>query len=163
MVRLTGPGSACFLVEHDGTNPLGSNNDPTVWSKCSPSIQLEINRQRVLEHMTGHVLFDPAFSSHLQQPCGACLRPFPLCSLFFKSWRGTSAQRQVEWSRSTCGNPFNFNVARASVSRDADTPCSNFPFQCSLCEDHSPLVWTYNLPAHWRNAHKRTAGPFTYR
>ncbi|KAJ6456747.1 hypothetical protein C8R45DRAFT_844729, partial [Mycena sanguinolenta] len=155
-------GRACFLLEHDGTDRLESGNDPTVCSKCSPVVQLDSNGQRILEHMGCHILFDPAFSSELQQPCGACLRPYPLCSLHFKPRRGTTAQRQVDWSRSTCGNPFNFNMAYASVSKDADSPCSNVPVQCALCEDHSPLVWTYNLAAHWRTTHNRTAGPFTY-
>ncbi|KAJ7200082.1 hypothetical protein B0H12DRAFT_1289370 [Mycena haematopus] len=155
-------GQACFLVVHDGTDRLGSDNDPTICSKCSPAVQFDSNGQRILEHMGGHILFDPAFDSHVQQPCGACLRPSPLCSLYFKPRRGTTAQRQVDWARSTCGNPFSFNMAYAAVSKDADSPCSNVPVQCSLCEDRAPLVWTYNLAAHWRYSHNRAVGPFTY-
>ncbi|KAJ6598750.1 hypothetical protein B0H10DRAFT_1668216, partial [Mycena sp. CBHHK59/15] len=153
----------CFLVEHDGTDHQGSDVNPGICSKCSPAVTLEANGQRILEHMGSHILFDPTHSSSVQQPCGACLRPFPQCALHFKPRRGTSAARQVDWARSTCGNPFSFNMAYASVSKDADPPCSNVPVQCSLCEEHKPLIWTYNLAAHWRDAHNRTAGPFTYR
>ncbi|KAJ6626374.1 hypothetical protein B0H10DRAFT_1723074, partial [Mycena sp. CBHHK59/15] len=153
----------CFLVEHDGTDHQGSDVNPGICSKCSPAVTLEANGQRILEHMGSHILFDPTHSSSVQQPCGACLRPFPQCTLHFKPRCGTSAARQVDWARSTCGNPFSFNMAYASVSKDADSPCSNVPVQCSLCEEHKPLIWTYNLAAHWRDAHNRTAGPFTYR
>ncbi|KAJ6618442.1 hypothetical protein B0H10DRAFT_1947627 [Mycena sp. CBHHK59/15] len=38
-------------------------------------------------------------------------------------------------------------MAYASVSKDADSPCSNVPVQCSLCKEHKPLIWTYNLAA----------------
>ncbi|KAK7013773.1 hypothetical protein R3P38DRAFT_2545697 [Favolaschia claudopus] len=155
-------GRACFLVEHEGTDRLGSDAGVSICSKCSPAVTLNTNGQRILEHMAGHILFDPAFNSNVQQPCGTCLRPHPHCTLYFKPRRGRGV-RQVDWDRSTCGNRVNFNMANASISKDADSPCSNVPVQCSLCDDHSPLVWTYNLEAHWRDRHKRTSGPYTYR
>ncbi|KAJ7498368.1 hypothetical protein B0H11DRAFT_1909401 [Mycena galericulata] len=65
------------------------------------------NGQRVLEHMGAHILFDPQFTSALQQPCGACLRSSPMCSLYYKPRRGTSAARQVDWALSTTG-PFTY-------------------------------------------------------
>ncbi|KAK6983852.1 hypothetical protein R3P38DRAFT_2577498, partial [Favolaschia claudopus] len=77
--------------------------------------------------------------------------------------RGKRNPFQVDWDRSTCGNRVNFNMTNASISKDAASPCSNVPVQFSLCDDHSPLVWTCNLEAHWRDRHKRTSGPYTYR
>ncbi|KAJ7663739.1 hypothetical protein DFH06DRAFT_986266, partial [Mycena polygramma] len=153
----------CFLVEHEGTDRQSSDNTPGICSKCSPPVVLDTtNGQRILEHMAGHILFDPLLISAVYQPCGACLRVEGLCSLHFKPRRGTSAARQIDWSRSTCANPVNFSMAYASVSKDADSPCSNVPVQCSLCTDTDPLVWTYNLETHCRNKHHRTAGPFLY-
>ncbi|KAJ7155332.1 hypothetical protein C8R46DRAFT_1196801 [Mycena filopes] len=135
-----------------------------ICQKCVPSVILDTkNGQRVLEHMGGHILFDPAFSSELQQPCGTCLRSSPLCRVHFKASRGTSAAKQVDWTRSTCGNPVKFSMAYASVSKDEDSPCSNVPVECSLCDRNEPLVWTYNLAAHWRDAHNRPSGSATYK
>ncbi|KAJ7840986.1 hypothetical protein B0H13DRAFT_1570160, partial [Mycena leptocephala] len=94
---------------------------------------------------------------------GTCLRPYPLCTLHFKARRGNTAARQVDWKTSKCGNPINFNMAYALVSKDADSPCSNAPVECSLCDDKAALTWTYNLSAHWGDVHKRSAGPFTYK
>ncbi|KAK6984091.1 hypothetical protein R3P38DRAFT_2663109 [Favolaschia claudopus] len=157
-------GAACFLVEHDGVNRQPTDAPLGICSNCVPNIALDSkNGQRILEHMAGHALFDPAFNSGVQQPCGTCLRPSPMCTLFYKSRRGATATRQVDWSRSTCGRPIAFNMASAAVSKDADSPCSNIPVQCSLCDQNSPLVWTYNLEAHCREFHRRTSGPFTYR
>ncbi|KAJ7728915.1 hypothetical protein B0H16DRAFT_1330696, partial [Mycena metata] len=151
-------------VEHEGTDRHGAAADDSgVCTKCVPNVTLEANGQRVLEHMGGHILFDPAFSSAVQQPCGICGRSYGLCKLHFKSSRGTSAARQIDWARSTCGSPMTFNMAYASVSKDADSPCSNHAVQCSLCDKIDPLVWTYNLAAHWQKDHGRPSGPATYK
>jgi hypothetical protein len=157
-------GRACFIVEVDpDTRPLrGSDaHDPSTCSKCTPVVSIDAsNGQRVLEHMGGHVLFDPALRD--LQGCGLCLRPFPICTFYFKKSRGTSAARQIDWTRSQCGNPTSFNMATASVSKES-SPCSNIPVQCSLCDAAGPLIWTYNLASHYRERHSRPAGPFTYK
>jgi hypothetical protein len=104
-----------------------------------------------------------AHAAGILQRCGLCLRPAGMCELYYKASRGASAVRQVDWKRSKCDRPMIFNMASASVSKDAASPCSNFPVQCSLCDANDPLVWTYHLAPHYQDRHNRSAVPFTYR
>ncbi|KAJ7758951.1 hypothetical protein DFH07DRAFT_741355, partial [Mycena maculata] len=164
--------SSCFLVEHDDTERQGPElTDPSICSSCVKRVVMcpngVHNGQHALEHMRAHLLFDPVYTYNpsVQQACGACLAPFPQCTLYFKPRRGVGVARQVDWACLTCrrGKSFTFNMATASVSSSADSPCSNRPVQCSLCNENSPLAWTYSLEVHWRVHHNRTVGPFTFR
>ncbi|KAF8169579.1 hypothetical protein K438DRAFT_1456778, partial [Mycena galopus ATCC 62051] len=146
-------GRACLVVEGESQSRSSPDTDVAgACSKCSPAVVLDSNGQRVLEHMAGHALFDPSLTN--QQPCGLCMQPWPICTLFFTKSRGTKSARQIDWERSKCSNPVAFNMKTASTFSDA-SPCTNFPVQCSLCSADSGLVWTYNLAMHYRKRHNR--------
>ncbi|KAJ7631573.1 hypothetical protein DFH06DRAFT_1189881, partial [Mycena polygramma] len=149
-------GKACFYVDLDlrngngrgefGHRPAESSFECT---KCFPSVPISTkNYQRVLEHNGAHILFDRSISA-MDQPCGLCLRPFPMCTFIFLKSAGTAAARQIDWSRSTCLNPLKFQMAAAMKSSD-QSPCTNHliicPLQCGI------VVWTYNLTAHYRSS-----------
>ncbi|KAJ7140343.1 hypothetical protein C8R46DRAFT_1320170 [Mycena filopes] len=85
----------------------------------------------------------------------------PVCTLFFTKRRGAKSARQIDWTRSKCSNPVNFNM-KTAMTFSEPSPCTNFPVQCSLCDADSPLVWTYNLAAHYARQHNRQMGPYTY-
>ncbi|KAJ6523228.1 hypothetical protein DFH09DRAFT_1420920, partial [Mycena vulgaris] len=153
-------GRACFIVEGDANNRSATDTHvPGTCSKCNPVVFLDPNGQRVLEHMGGHILFDPSLEN--QQPCGLCNHPSPMCTFFFTKRRGTKTARQIDWTRSTCSNPIHFNMKTATSFTTA-SPCTNVPILCSHCDLDSSLVWTYNLKAHYAQRHNRLTGPYTY-
>ncbi|KAJ6471256.1 hypothetical protein C8R47DRAFT_1222233 [Mycena vitilis] len=151
-------GKACFYVEPDQRNGNGRGEfghhfaeSPFECTKCYPVVEIQKkNYQRVLEHNGAHILFDTSLLA-ADQPCGLCLRPFPMCSFFFQKSSGTAAARQIDWKSSTCLNPLKFQMAAATKSTEA-SPCTNHlilcPLQCGV------VVWTYNLTAHYRGFHK---------
>lgn len=115
--------------------------------KCIPEVPLDPSKgQRVLEHMASHVIFDKSIRRR-DEPCGLCLRPSPMCALYFKKGAGTGATRQVDWTRSNCVNIVNFRMA-AAVKSSESSPCTNYPMKCPLCDNSAPAVWSYNLEAH---------------
>ncbi|KAJ7737509.1 hypothetical protein B0H16DRAFT_1762357 [Mycena metata] len=151
---------ACFIVEHDAQ--IRGNPDTDVagaCSKCSPAVMLDSNGQRVLEHNAAHILLDPSLAN--QQPCGICLQPGSVCTLFFTKRRGAKTSRQIDWKLSKCSNPVNFNM-KTAMTFSAASPCTNSSVQCPLCDAGLPLVWTYNLAAHYRDEHNRPTGPYTF-
>ncbi|KAJ7455119.1 hypothetical protein FB451DRAFT_1049058, partial [Mycena latifolia] len=145
-------GKACFHIELDLRNGNGrgefmASGAPFVCTKCFPTVKISNkNFQRVLEHNGAHILFDKTIMD-VDQPCGLCLRPYPMCTFVFQKSDGNAAARQIDWSRSTCLNPLKFQMAAAMRSSE-NSPCTNYlvlcPLQCGF------LVWTYNLTAHYR-------------
>ncbi|KAJ7725135.1 hypothetical protein DFH07DRAFT_946256 [Mycena maculata] len=140
-------GKACFLID-DGEWTRGefkSSGEAQECPKCDPPVPLKSkNNQRTLCHNGAHILFDPSIQRS-DQPCGLCMRPFPMCSFELTKTEASSAVRQVDWRRSKCLNPLTFQMSAAKTST-TNSPCTNHmiicPLQCEQC------IWTYNLDAH---------------
>ncbi|KAJ7658880.1 hypothetical protein B0H17DRAFT_955056, partial [Mycena rosella] len=118
-------------------------------TKCFPPVPIKTsNYQRILEHNGARILFDKTILA-LDQPCGLCLRPFPMCTFTFLKSDGTASARQIDWTRSTCLNPVKFQMAAAMKSTKL-SPCTNHlipcPLQCGV------VIWTYNILGHCRSA-----------
>ncbi|KAJ7802330.1 hypothetical protein B0H14DRAFT_1664919 [Mycena olivaceomarginata] len=131
-------GKACFHIasptfEGNGRGEFGprSPQSPFECTKCYPSVPIQkTNYQRVLEHNGAHILFDESLKP-ADQPCGLCLRPFPICTFVFQKRSGTAAARQIDWKSSTCLNPLNFQMSAAMKSSEK-SPCSNHLIECPL-------------------------------
>ncbi|KAK7024706.1 hypothetical protein R3P38DRAFT_3532308, partial [Favolaschia claudopus] len=150
-------GKACFHVQPDSPFGNGRGEFGHDWAdsafectKCYPSVKIsKKNYQRVLEHNGAHILFDESLPATVE-PCGLCLRPFPMCKFVFQKTTGTTSARQIDWTRSTCLNPLKFQMAAAMKSSEK-SPCTNHLIQCPLqCE---MVIWTYNLATHYRAHH----------
>ncbi|KAJ7434553.1 hypothetical protein FB451DRAFT_1063298, partial [Mycena latifolia] len=116
-------------------------------TKCSPAVPLtSANNQRTLGHNGSHILFDPSIRAS-DQPCGICLRPYPMCAFFLSKTAETSGARQIDWSRSTCLIRLNFKMAAAQKSTN-NSPCTNHLIPCPL--QCGRAIWTYNISAHCR-------------
>ncbi|KAK7022473.1 hypothetical protein R3P38DRAFT_2533277, partial [Favolaschia claudopus] len=150
-------GKACFHVEPDlgrshGRGELGDSflDSPFLCAKCDPHVPIsKKNYQRILEHNGAHILYDDSVAA-TDQPCGLCLRPFPMCTFVFQKKAGSAAARQIDWTHSTCRNPLKFQMAAASRSSET-SPCTNHLIQCPL--DCGIVIWTYNLTTHYRLYH----------
>ncbi|KAJ7174928.1 hypothetical protein C8R46DRAFT_1253135, partial [Mycena filopes] len=144
-------GKACFVIELDDKEFRGSlrGQDSLACTKCHPEVLFSLkNKQLILQHNGAHILFDPSINRS-DQPCGLCLRPFPLCNFVLTTGQGTDSARQVDWKRSTCLRQLTFSMAAAMKSTPT-APCTNYliacPLRCGL------VVWTYNLEAHYRSS-----------
>ncbi|KAJ7501337.1 hypothetical protein B0H11DRAFT_1713639 [Mycena galericulata] len=142
-------GKACFLVD-DGEWTRGEFKAGTIeCPKCDPPVPLAFNNpQKILEHNGAHILFDESIEKS-DQPCGLCLRPYPICTFELSKTAGSAAARQIDWRRSKCMNPLKFKMAAAMKSTN-NSPCTNHlipcPMQCGL------FIWTYTLDAHLRGS-----------
>ncbi|KAK6980552.1 hypothetical protein R3P38DRAFT_3466276 [Favolaschia claudopus] len=151
-------GKACFHVLPEtglgnGRGELGFDflDKPLECTKCWPTVSISRkNYQRILEHNGAHILFDELLAKTVE-PCGLCLRPFPMCEFVFQKTTGTTSARQIDWTRSTCLNPLKFQMAAAMKSSEK-SPCTNHLIQCPL--QCGIVVWTYNLEAHYRSYHQ---------
>lgn len=144
---------ACFVCDEKPSTYTNVNGEAGDCSRCGPSVVLNWkNGQRVLEHMVAHILHDNLLDGS-EECCGLCLRPAPMCQLYLRKPRGTSANVSVDYKKSSCVNLIHFNYATASTSSEA-SPCSNVPIACPLCPDGNPAVWTYSLYAHFRGKHR---------
>ncbi|KAK6988817.1 hypothetical protein R3P38DRAFT_3442955 [Favolaschia claudopus] len=130
-------GKACFHVEPEtglgnGRGEFGQGADTAFeCTKCYPSVSIsKKNYQRVLEHNGAHILYDDMLPATVE-PCGLCLRPFPMCNFVFQKTTGTTSARQIDWTRSTCLNPLKFQMAAAMKSSE-NSPCTNHLIQCPL-------------------------------
>ncbi|KAJ7238681.1 hypothetical protein C8J57DRAFT_996446, partial [Mycena rebaudengoi] len=142
-------GQACFHVDPYDSDYRGNleSQDSFLCTKCDPPVPLSLrNKQLVLQHNAGHILFDKTFRMS-DQPCGLCLRPFSMCEFFLNSGKGTDSVHQVDWKRSTCLRPVQFSMAAAQKWSES-SPCTNhlisFPLGCGM------VIWTYNVEAHYR-------------
>ncbi|KAJ7918558.1 hypothetical protein B0H13DRAFT_1607226, partial [Mycena leptocephala] len=104
-------------------------------TKCCPPIPIQkTNYQRVLGHNGAHILFDESLKA-VDQPCGLCLHPFLMCTFFFLKGSRTAAAHQIDWSRLTCLNILNFQMA-AAMKSSLTNPCTNYlipcPLQCNI-------------------------------
>ncbi|KAF8229960.1 hypothetical protein L208DRAFT_1284172, partial [Tricholoma matsutake] len=127
----------CFLCENEcATYNLAVSQECTF---CSPSIFLPCSVQRVLEHMSTHILFDPSVDQSAE-PCGLCLCPLPLCIYYLKRGKGVAASEQVNFAASVCPNKIPFSYAVAAIST-ASSPSLNIHMCCPICPVAAPCVW----------------------
>ncbi|KAF8262084.1 hypothetical protein EI94DRAFT_1603809 [Lactarius quietus] len=120
---------------------------------CTPPVQLDTsNGQRVLAHIASHILHDLTINKS-QEPCGLCLRPAALCTIYLTRRSGWNYQWALKYGGiAPCPNATNFSYSAAMVSSDS-SPCSNVPLQCPYCSDGSPAVWRYNMRLHFQHRH----------
>ncbi|KAI9443979.1 hypothetical protein H4582DRAFT_1807673, partial [Lactarius indigo] len=126
-------------------------------SRCRSKLEWK-NTQCVLEHMGAHILYDTRLNAS-EERCGLCLRPASLCQIYLKKGCGTGGKRTVDLSKSKCPNLVRFNYKNAAQSSE-QSPCSNVPINCTLCQPGSPAVWTYSLHSHYRERHQLTSTHF---
>lgn len=121
---------------------------------CSPPVQLDAtNGQRVLAHIASHILHDSTIEKS-QEPCGLCLRPANICTIYLRRRPGRTYQWSLKYGGTTpCPNATNFSYSVAMVSLES-SPRSNVPLQCPYCPDGSPAVWRYNLRLHLQLRHQ---------
>ncbi|KAH9024682.1 hypothetical protein EDB85DRAFT_1870003, partial [Lactarius pseudohatsudake] len=119
-----------------------------------PQVHLDTsNGQRVLAHIGSHVLHDLSVDRALE-PCGLCLRPASMCTIYLIKRSGRNGQPTVKYSGTVpCPNATSFSYAVAMVSTTS-SPCSNVPLLCSYCPNGSPTVWRYNMQSHLRHRHR---------
>ncbi|KAJ7468833.1 hypothetical protein B0H11DRAFT_1731985 [Mycena galericulata] len=89
-------GKACFLVD-DGEWSRGEFKAGTIeCPKCDPPVPLTFNNpQKILEHNGAHILFDESIEES-DQPCGLCLRPYPICTFELRKTAGSAAAHQID-------------------------------------------------------------------
>ncbi|KAJ7930974.1 hypothetical protein B0H13DRAFT_1594740, partial [Mycena leptocephala] len=124
-------------------------------TKCYPAVQIPTkNYQRVLEHNGAHILFDESLQ-RADQPCGLCLRPFPMCTFVFLKRSGTATARQIDWAQSKCLNGSRkakkCQIMTAAMRSSEKSPCTNHLIECPL--QCGSVVWTYNLTTHYQGSY----------
>ncbi|KAJ6483510.1 hypothetical protein C8R47DRAFT_1132450 [Mycena vitilis] len=142
---------ACFVVEPDDSEYRGklAVQESLDCNKCSPAVPVSLkNKQLILQHNGAHILFDPSIRRS-DEPCGLCLRPFPLCTFFLTAGTGTDSARQIDWKSSTCLRRLTFSMA-AAMKWSPASPCTNYLIRCPL--QCGTIIWTYNIEAHCRSA-----------
>ncbi|KZV59352.1 hypothetical protein PENSPDRAFT_550723, partial [Peniophora sp. CONT] len=141
----------CFAAERSLAEH--GEDDGLRCAHCRPSIPFDEvkEKQRFLEHMGAHILYDLSID-RASQPCGLCLQPSPACRIFLKKGRGKDAALSVDMKRSACPNLIKFSYGSASQSSDS-APCSNHPIHCDLCPSSAPAVWPYNWEHHHQHEH----------
>ncbi|KAH9047053.1 hypothetical protein EDB84DRAFT_1264270, partial [Lactarius hengduanensis] len=143
-------GLACFVVKT--LNEIGDSSAHEC-PACTPTVRLDSsNGQRILAHIGSHVLHDPSIDLS-EEPCGLCLRPASLCSIYLIRRTGRNSQWTIKYSGNVrCPNATNFSYTVAMSSSKA-SPCSNVPLVCPYCLEGSPAIWRYNLRHHLRRRH----------
>ncbi|KAH9165187.1 hypothetical protein EDB89DRAFT_1858599 [Lactarius sanguifluus] len=144
-------GEACFVAEalYD-VRESSMHKCPA----CTPPVQLDAtNGQHVLVHIASHILHDLTVDKS-QEPCGLCLQPANMCTIYLTKRSGRNYQPTVKYMGIVpCPNATNFSYSAAMVSSES-APCSNIPLQCPYCPDGSPAVWRYNMRQHFRHRHQ---------
>ncbi|KAH9016176.1 hypothetical protein EDB85DRAFT_1875256, partial [Lactarius pseudohatsudake] len=143
-------GLACFVAKT--LNEIGDSSAHEC-PACTPTVRLDSsNGQRILAHIGSHVLHDPSIDLS-EEPCGLCLRPASLCSIYLIRHTGRNSQWTIKYSGNVrCPNATNFSYTVAMSSSKA-SPCSNVPLVCPYCLEGSPAIWRYNLRHHLRCRH----------
>ncbi|TFK71092.1 hypothetical protein BDN72DRAFT_856481 [Pluteus cervinus] len=147
-----GSGKACFICDDNGVMEHLGKGDLVDCPLCSFNLDLA-QGQRVLEHISAHILFDPRVD-RATDPCGLCLLSAATCRYFLKKGRGAKAGLKIDTDRShgciliKCS--FSYRVAAKS---SPSSPSSNIPLACPLCPKAAPAVWRYNLERHLRTVH----------
>ncbi|KAJ7808367.1 hypothetical protein B0H14DRAFT_2252347, partial [Mycena olivaceomarginata] len=146
-------GRACFVCEGDGQTDRLLATDPHVCPKCTPSLPLDmVHPQTILAHIGAHILHDPTVDLSTQ-PCGLCLRPWPMCQFFLKKSSSAANTLTLNMAISRgCSNLVYFSYGTALVSKDS-SPSSNVPLKCPLCGPKEPAIWRYCFKEHLIQLH----------
>ena len=106
----------------------------------------------MLAHIRSHILHNPSINLS-QEPCGLCLCPAVLCSIYLTRHMGWTGHWTLKYGGSIpCPNTTMFSYA-AAMSSSKTSPCSNVPLACPYCLEGSPAVWCYNLHHHLCHHH----------
>ena len=150
----TSTGHACFVAEmHYNIRDVSMHKCPG----CPETIYLDkSNGQRMLAHIGSHILHNELIDQSLE-PCGLCLRPVTLCSIYLTRQSARNGHWSLRYGGTVpCPNATLFSYAAAMVSSDS-SPCSNIPILCPYCPDGSLAVWRYNMKSHLQNRHEESA------
>ncbi|KAK0194401.1 hypothetical protein F5146DRAFT_927138 [Armillaria mellea] len=139
-------GLACFVCEQNGRERDAAVNKCTY---CTPQVALPPSNVRLLEHMGAHILYDKNIDCSLE-PCGSCLRPSPVCSLYLK--RSSDTDVRVDQKKSVCINKKSF-MHKVAARFPSTSRCSNILVTCPECPPDAPAVWKYNMPSHIKRKH----------
>ncbi|KAJ7822071.1 hypothetical protein B0H14DRAFT_3732640 [Mycena olivaceomarginata] len=141
-------GRACFVCEGDGQTDSLLATDPHICPKCTPSLPLDmVHPQTILAHIGAHILHDPTVDSSTQ-PCGLCLRPWPMCQFFLKKSSSAANTLTLNMAISRgCPNLVYFSYGTTLISKDS-SPSSNVPLKCPLCGPKEPAIWRYFFKQH---------------
>jgi hypothetical protein len=148
-------GKACFLLEHADPDSGLIDHIGLTCPNCRPIINFNPSlRQRIVEHISAHVLHDPSVN-RLSEPCGLCLRPAPLCKIVLKRAKGQTGYA-INMKASSCPNLVKFSITIAAECSDS-SPCTNRPIICPHCDvsESSRVVWSYNFRSHLLHKHPR--------
>ncbi|KAF6750835.1 hypothetical protein DFP72DRAFT_817188, partial [Ephemerocybe angulata] len=125
-----------------------------VYSSCHPRhvSTLDMSAPRIIEHVGAHILFDSTVS-RTDEPCGLCSLPAKQCRYIVVKGQGSKVSKHVNWKRTTgCARPVNFSYKRTLEYSD-NSPCTNVPLVCPLCEADEPAIWCYNFRFHLEQKH----------
>jgi hypothetical protein len=150
------PGKACFMIEHASPDTPFIDHIGMTCPNCQPIVTFNPSlRQRVVEHISAHILHDPSVD-RLSEPCGLCLRPAPLCKIVLKKAKGRSGNLAIDMKTSSCPNLVKFSITVATECSDL-SPCTNRLIVCPHCNDSesSPVVWSYNFRSHLLHKYAR--------
>ncbi len=109
--------------------------------------------------MSTHILYDSTIGE-LNQPCCICLHPSTHCILRVSCQSGD--MYQIDLSHSSCMHIINnlskqtFNYLLSAVPT-TQSPSTNVPIQCPLCDVDQPYVWRYNMVMHLCCSHQCNA------
>ncbi|TEB26935.1 hypothetical protein FA13DRAFT_1795184 [Coprinellus micaceus] len=129
-------GKACFICEDEcQISDLGLAN-MIECKYCDPLVALDTSQGKmVLEHMAAHIQHDPKVKK-IDQPCGICLRPAPICQFYLEKSKGANGGDRIDQWHSICKHQVQFHYSKASKATTA-----------------SPSIWKYNLPLHFKHTH----------
>ena len=143
---------ACFICEEEHT-PQGQHISRQE-CRCPwcPNLPLSVQKPTLLvTHMGMHILHNPAVRG-THDPCGFCLKPSNICSIKVTKGKGRKGGQTVSVGESRCQNASKLLITTASRYKD-NSPCTNHPLKCPLCQHNTPFVWKYNLKSHITRAH----------
>jgi hypothetical protein len=125
---------------------------------CRPAIPWDINKtHKILEHVAAHLLFDSTLNT-IEEPCGLCMRPSPLCRFYLQKGKGAGSAPQIDERMSHCPNlTGKLSYSTAAIER-TNSPCTNVPMICPLCPSTSTAVWKYNMKTHLVQIHPSANG-----
>ena len=106
---LTSTGHACFVAEmHYNIRDVSTHECPG----CPETIYLDkSNGQRVLAHIGSHILHNKLIDWSLE-PCGLCLHPGNLCTIYLTRQSAWNSHRSLRYSGTVpCPNTTTFSYA----------------------------------------------------
>ena len=154
-------GDACFMCETES----GDRQTQLAQARClhCPTFRTaDVRGPQLVRHMAMHLLHDKRLKD-ADNPCGFCLRPGTTCAIYLKTTtRNGKRTSHIDMARSRCPNLRTLSITPAATF-SSNSPCTNHPLECSLCDKGSPAVWKYNLRSHLLHVHRATVNLPEYR